>query len=312
MRKISSEQADQILAASAEGFSNYPPAALEKDIHLTAILNLLTTLPASNCQVTFGGGTSLVKGFQLFDRMSEDLDFKTAFVNQVSSQGEARKSLSELKNKILDTIQSSEFGVKLTDEGNANKRFAFDVQYEPVFEQIVSLRDRIQLEFTFSELTQPPVVKAIRTLLSSAINMPSAGFSFSCVAEPQTAVEKVVGFFSKYEPDTSSKLAEYDGRIVRHIHDSYFLRKSLTEKTIARGLLESAVEEDLILRGRISHSTKENVLSDIRAKVIALGSDKSLASYYSVFVDELVSGKAPAYEEALNSFIELTDYCLRP
>lgn len=64
MKRISEAQAQLILEVSAEARSNYPPAALEKDLHLTAILYSIKNSNFHDMELVFGGGTSLVKACQ--------------------------------------------------------------------------------------------------------------------------------------------------------------------------------------------------------------------------------------------------------
>ncbi len=50
-----------------------PPQAIEKDLWVTTMLQLVFTLPFSDCLI-FKGGTSLSKVWHLVDRFSEDID----------------------------------------------------------------------------------------------------------------------------------------------------------------------------------------------------------------------------------------------
>ena len=52
---------------------NKPLLVIEKDIWLTQVMSHLFSMPESDC-MSFGGGTSLSKAFNLIDRFSEDID----------------------------------------------------------------------------------------------------------------------------------------------------------------------------------------------------------------------------------------------
>ena len=52
---------------------NLTKQAVEKDLWITAIIQIIFTLPCADSLV-FKGGTSLSKGFNIIERFSEDID----------------------------------------------------------------------------------------------------------------------------------------------------------------------------------------------------------------------------------------------
>ena len=114
MKKISQQQAELIVAASNEGLTDFPPAALEKDILLTEVLFAIqnNNLYESNLlQPVFGGGTSLIKGFSIIRRMSEDLDFKIISRNQDPANLN-KPELGLLRDSIRDTLEAEGFSIE--------------------------------------------------------------------------------------------------------------------------------------------------------------------------------------------------------
>ena len=73
------------------------PALVEKDYYVTQILRLLAN-QLENC--VFKGGTSLVKGFHVIDRFSEDIDIT---FNVHIGEGKRKK----LKNVVLKEISET-------------------------------------------------------------------------------------------------------------------------------------------------------------------------------------------------------------
>ena len=61
-----------LLEQAKERF-NLPTEAVEKDLWVTQVLQILFTLPVSK-HLIFKGGTSLSKAWHLIDRFSEDID----------------------------------------------------------------------------------------------------------------------------------------------------------------------------------------------------------------------------------------------
>ena len=64
----------RILCEEASARLNLPPHAIEKDFWVCWTLNLLFRLPEWQDRLTFKGGTSLSKGWNLIQRFSEDID----------------------------------------------------------------------------------------------------------------------------------------------------------------------------------------------------------------------------------------------
>lgn len=69
---LSQEEQRQILQAT-EGKIGLPAQAIEKDLWVTTILQIVFTLPFAN-KLIFKGGTSLSKVGKLINRFSEDID----------------------------------------------------------------------------------------------------------------------------------------------------------------------------------------------------------------------------------------------
>lgn len=84
MRGIGARQRDLIEDVVNEGLSLYPVSALEKDLHLSFILERLNSGQLEVPGLVLCGGTSLVKGHKLIARMSEDMDFKVVVDSDVS------------------------------------------------------------------------------------------------------------------------------------------------------------------------------------------------------------------------------------
>lgn len=93
MRSLTSKQIEQIQDLDAEGaLGHLPTPMVEKDIHLTDLLDRLSKLEVRHShfkglrdnesaiddgiELIFCGGTSLSKAHNLIQRMSEDADIK--------------------------------------------------------------------------------------------------------------------------------------------------------------------------------------------------------------------------------------------
>ena len=59
-----------------QGLSRLRPEIFEKDLMITKVLGLLKIFDWGEFAIVFCGGTCLSKGYNLIERMSEDVDFR--------------------------------------------------------------------------------------------------------------------------------------------------------------------------------------------------------------------------------------------
>ncbi len=305
MKKISQQQAELIVAASNEGLTDFPPAALEKDILLTEVLFAIqnNNLYESNLlQPVFGGGTSLIKGFSIIRRMSEDLDFKIISRNQDPANFN-RPELGLLRDSIGATFEAEGFSIESADSKDSRRYFNFKLGYESGFDSVTSLRSNIQVEFTCSRLSVEPKLKNISTLLyrDSAITSP-LNFEILCVDPSQTAAEKIIGLLRSVEDIRTGA----DDRLVRHIYDLHQLNEfGLNRKNLANAVA-AAVSEDAI---RFKSAYLQELITApgdyLKRSMAELVGIDNLDRIYQSFVTDLISGVAVTLEVALGSLHEL-------
>ena len=305
MKKISQQQAELIVAASNEGLTDFPPAALEKDILLTEVLFAIqnNNLYESNLlQPVFGGGTSLIKGFSIIRRMSEDLDFKIISRNQDPANLN-KPELGLLRDSIRDTLEAEGFSIEAEDTKDSRRYFNFKLGYESGFDSVTSLRSHIQVEFTCSRLSVDPQLQNISTLLyrDSAISNP-LNFEILCVDPSQTAAEKIIGLLRSVEDIRTGT----DDRLVRHIYDLHQLKEfGLNGKNLANAVA-AAISEDAI-RFKSTYPIGLIIAPGdyLKSSMSELRGIENLNRIYQSFVTELISGEAVTLEVALSSLQEL-------
>ena len=143
MRALSNAQRIQLDEVVLGGLSDFPPAALEKDLHLTAALDCISKID-SKATFAFCGGTSLSKCFGLLPRMSEDADFKFTL-----KEAGSRANLKKLKLCLKSAFEHAEFTVVRESAGDDNRYFAFWLAYEETTPKNLALRNELQIEFTY-------------------------------------------------------------------------------------------------------------------------------------------------------------------
>jgi predicted nucleotidyltransferase component of viral defense system len=306
MKRISEAQAQLILEVSAEARSNYPPAALEKDLHLTAILQAISNSNFHDLELVFGGGTSLVKAYRLFDRMSEDLDFKVHRLG-LDSRSKVRRDLANIRNQILKLINSMGYQVTNVEAKNENRYLLFELKYENYFDPIVSLRPYIKLEFFQSQLATPSTLKQVSSLLDLAIDSPSHNFEISCVDIHQTAAEKILGFLNRFYSSNQVR----DERLIRHLHDLYYLNNKSQNPKLIADLFPIILEEELNRYNQRPSLLSSDPISYLTDKLESFETDESLTEIYNAFVAELTIGSRIEVDVAKANFSSLARSCIQ-
>ena len=124
--------------AQATGLKlNLNQAAVEKDFYITKAIYLLTQVTDEYFSLLFQGGTSLSKGYQAIQRISEDIDFRVTLKPKALTLGKEtrRKKLRDFRYALINTLKNAHFIIQ--DD-------AINVLYEGRFMSI-------QAEFTDAE-----------------------------------------------------------------------------------------------------------------------------------------------------------------
>jgi len=216
LRGIRGGQPELIQDGVNEGLSPFSFAALEKDLHLSFILERLISSRSELPELVLCGGTSLVKGYKLISRMSEDMDFKVA-VGSDLSKNQRSSFLSRLKGHISSLLEDEGYSVERVTAHNQNGFFSVEVAYSPAFTLEAALRPYILLEFTAEEPFLPPVICQTTSLLGLTASEEPHSVSFPCLHVAETVAEKSVAFLRKSRSSQSPPAESRDRRLVRHV-----------------------------------------------------------------------------------------------
>ena len=172
---------------------NIPEVILEKDIWICWILDKLFTLPQ---KMSFKGGTSLSKTFNLIDRFSEDLDitidyrnfiepidFKKISNSQLKKTSDALKpnlhffvskiALPFINNHTEHEFPDKNFKIVVTDDHESIQFYYPTSLSDNTNNSMPSyLLDHVLIEFGVRNTTEPSEQHPIVTLLSQALESP--------------------------------------------------------------------------------------------------------------------------------------------
>lgn len=300
MRALTNEQVETIRDVIDAKLTTMPESALEKDIHLTLVLQAITMLSAE-VNLVFCGGTSLSKCFHAINRMSEDADFKF-HLGEASSKTAGKAARSALKHLIREQLAKSGFEVSIESELNGNAYFSFTVRYESKFEKVSSLRETILLEFTHVDVPPATITKPISEIVNLIRGLEIDLGQIECLTIEQTIAEKAQSFVRR-APDLSHP--NFDPRIVRHLYDLRAIsRLEGIKSSLVRQYFEEAGSFDESHDGFSEAQAKANL-------AILKSSKETYRPLFESFVRDLTTDNSNEFDECWSSFITLAEDLLQ-
>jgi hypothetical protein len=198
---------EQAILQAAEHFraQGLRPAIIEKDYYVTEALRIIAAVAGD--KVIFKGGTSLLKGWNLIQRFSEDIDI---FLDPAAFQPPLGKNAidRELK-KLRDAVGQHPSLSFVNDESQTvggfgrNDRFAYAQRFGAAGE----VANRVLLEAGTASGREPTTVIELHSYLtqflkSRGVSMGAddeAGFSMRLLHFRRTFVEKMFAIHGKVE-----------------------------------------------------------------------------------------------------------------
>jgi hypothetical protein len=295
-----------------------PSMSIEKDFWVCWTLRELFAVPDWGAQLTFKGGTSLSKGWQLISRFSEDIDvvidrdFLGYGGDDISGKKQKRlvKECSRcIKDEMLPLLQkrlragipdglSWELVLADTLEDPDQQTLLF--KYPSVISGTpVYLRPVVKIELGARSETEPVEAPAIMPYLAKAFpgQLPNSSFSIRTVAARRTFWEKAMLLHEEtFRPAEKARRA----RLSRHYYDLFCLIKAgiaqqamddpgLFERVARHRQIffkQSWVDYDTLHRGLLRLVPAQERLSEWRRD-------------YSAMLDVMFFEEPPSFDEVL-------------
>jgi len=269
---------------------------LSKDWYVTQVLASIVEFQSDLVKPLFCGGTSLMKGYGLIERFSEDLDFRLL---NISGGGLTRSALRSLRRELLDHIQNIDHLTLLPeslDARNASKFFSVGLTYPRSFPGTLSLRPEIKVEFNFidkilTECTVKEITPAIEPYYTTGIHA-----RIDCVSVIETAADKLSALTWR-TLNRKRNSALDDQAMIRHLYD--------LEAILGSGLID--IQLLLIYADQIYDTDRKRGDLDtefsvaLKLALAKLSEDAEYRSAYSRYVLNMCFGASehPRFDEAL-------------
>ena len=245
------------------------PLAVEKDVWVTAVLRTLFALPYAE-SLSFKGGTSLSKCYNLIARFSEDIDIAvcreflgfegTLSKTQISDKlrrtacSFVREKLQfdvakELENQGINTNLFS-IKVNITPVSTTDPEI-IEVHYKSLYNELSYLKPIVKIEVSGRSMNEPLQKVALQSLVDKEFYNTSFSdipFEVNAVVPERTFLEKVCLLHEEFAQPQKFMRTE---RMSRHLYDLVKLDDAgIAEKAlINKELYKSIVEHRRIFIG---------------------------------------------------------------
>lgn len=256
------EKEKKAILQELEQSLNLTPIAIEKDWWVTAVLCALFKTPFAN-SLTFKGGTSLSKGWNIIKRFSEDIDIainreflgfggnltKTQISDKLRRASctfvrekmpyEIEKQLQELGiNKKKFNIHVNITSVSTTDPE------IIEIEYNSLLPVPEYIKPRVLIEVSARSMSEPYLIRNIQSLIGEAYsNYPFADtpFAVPIVAPERTFLEKVFLLHEEFaKPSDQIRFT----RMSRHLYDieklsdTQFAAKAIADTQLYKTIIQ--------------------------------------------------------------------------
>lgn len=284
-------------------------AFVEKDWYVVQAIRQLVELGSADIVPVFSGGTSLLKGYGLIKRFSEDIDFKfalsEAFIGRSANQ--RRKMLGELRDALAAAWTSAGFAVTSVESRDANGFLKIEMDYPSTLEPHGALRPHILAELSAKPPRLPVQHRPLASFVAQYAQVAPEVASIACIDPVETAADKLSAFaWRMLVRDRSSD--KDDPTIVRHLHDLAALEGAVSDNATFPTLLRSILDDDSYRgRGAVADLDPRERLTAMRTK---LAGDALYAAEYERFVGGMAFAGAadiPSFKNAAAAVERLCD-----
>lgn len=306
-----------------------PVQAIEKDVWVTAMLQMLFSLPFAD-KLVFKGGTSLSKVWRAIDRFSEGIDLaidREMFgmtgdltIKQIKTL--RKKSSLFVKNELCKALQLKIDEFRLNDhcrispepDGDGDKTYPeprkIFIRYNALFDNLPYLQPEVVLEIGSRSLFEPIAKHRVKSLISENLSIETdiTDTEIITAVPAKTFLEKA---FLLHEIFTGNGTMEAN-RKSRHLYD-------LERMMDADFALSAITDEELW--GNIHHHRElftrvsgVDYSSDIRQRISIIPPEAVIEDWKADYLDmqnSMIYGESLPFEHLLERLKEL-EYRFRP
>lgn len=306
--------------------TNLPQVIIEKDLWVTAILRALFALPYAE-NLSFKGGTSLSKCYNLIERFSEDVDIAInreffGFVGDTFTIKQISKNLRKATCKFIRNHLQFDLVKQMYENGIPADLFSVTmnitpvttidpekvfVEYKSVLNASPYIKNTVVLEIGGRSMKEPikniKIHSFIDNHFSKAIFVDNT-FTVHAVAPERTFLEKICLLHEEfYKPNPKVRIE----RMSRHIYD---LAKMIDNPIAENAIKDKALYQSIIAHRRMFVTMKDFDYDSLLPEKIIIVPPNSVISKWEEDYNKMqtmIYGKPLSFNEIINKIKQLNE-----
>ena len=303
-----------------------PQVIIEKDVWVTAVLRALFALSYSE-NLSFKGGTSLSKCWNLIERFSEDVDiainreFFGFFGDTFTIKQISKKMRKSACNFIRNTLQfdlshqmetngitADLFSIKMdiTPVTTIDPEKVF-VEYKSVFNAIPYIKNTVVLEIGVRSMKEPLQKVEIQSLIDrhfSQATFSEKSFEINVVVPERTFLEKVCLLHEEFSKSSEHVRVE---RMSRHIYD---LARIIETPIAENALKNKELYQSIVAHRRMFIAMKGFDYDTLSPKTINIIPPKEIIAKWEDDYNKMqamIYGKSLSFNDIIEKITQLND-----
>lgn len=297
-----------------------PVQAIEKDIWVSTILQIIFSLPVAQ-HLIFKGGTSLSKAWGLINRFSEDIDLAVGRALFELEGDLTKKGIKKLRKRssifvrddlfimLQDALNQYGLADKCTltvePDGEGDNTYPeprkIFIAYESAYdEQLDYLRPIVMLEVGARSLVEPYEQVQVHSIVEGifpSITTTLVNSNISTAIPAKTMVEKMFLLHELFSVPGHGTRAE---RKSRHLYDLYqMMQQDFAQEAITNDALWESIRHH---REVFTSVQGVDYSGDVRQRICLLPREDIVAiwqSDYETMRSSMIHGSAPTWDELL-------------
>lgn len=315
-----------MVLTQAANRTGLPVQAVEKDLWVTVVLQMVFTLPISN-HLVFKGGTSLSKVWKVISRFSEDIDLAIdpsiwGFEGDLTKKQikRLRKASSIfVRDKLCQSLQEviavngmeQWLQVEAAPDGEGDGTYpeprVIHIRYKSLFdEDLPYLHSEVKLEVGARSLLEPTAEATVKSVLEDVLPIST---TIKQVLIPTALAEKT--FLEKaflLHELFSSQTSREANRKSRHLYDlAQMMNTDIETRAIANNELWNAIHHH---RELFTSMSGVDYTPDIRKRIVLLPPNDVIDDWRNDYKDmqsSMIYGEKPTFEALIAKMKELEE-----
>ena len=321
--QLSKEQQQMVLTQAANK-TGLPVQAVEKDLWVTVVLQIVFSLPIAN-RLVFKGGTSLSKVWKVIRRFSEDIDLAIdpsiwGFEGDLTKKQikRLRKASSifvrdelclSLKGVVSETGMEKWLQVEADPDGEGDGTYPeprmIHVRYKSLFnENLPYLHSEVKLEVGARSLLEPTAKAAVTSVIEDVLPISTTikQVMIPTALAEKTFLEKAFLLHELFSAQSSREA----NRKSRHLYDlAQIMNTDIASRAIADDDLWNTIHHH---RELFTSMSGVDYTPDIRKRIRLLPPDDVIDDWRSDYKDmqsSMIYGEKPTFTELMKKMREL-------